>query len=261
MMLPHLDIEGRLEANPKIIKGNITTLLGYTPSQIQQCLDDMHSVGLITLYTVNGAQLLEYTKFAEFQNLQENREAKSEIPPIPTELQSTHTELQSTVRELSIKISKEKLSKEKYKDFVFLTKEEHEKLISSLGVKETENKIIALNNYLGSTGKRYKNHYFTILNWSRRDGVTNIAKATCSKKCFICKEPATIEIASGRGYRSICNGCQTALVAAPDFIARGGKVIPKNFLELSQIEAMVLKQKARTNDYAREAVIRELAQE
>jgi len=29
--------------------------------------------------------------------------------------------------------------------------------------------ITKLNNYIGSKGKKYKSHYHTILNWSRRD--------------------------------------------------------------------------------------------
>jgi hypothetical protein len=30
-------------------------------------------------------------------------------------------------------------------------------------------KIERLNNYIGSSGKKYKSHYHTILNWSRND--------------------------------------------------------------------------------------------
>ena len=36
--------------------------------------------------------------------------------------------------------------------------------------KTTKDFIERLNNYIGSTGKRYKSHYHTILNWYRKDG-------------------------------------------------------------------------------------------
>ena len=38
----------------------------------------------------------------------------------------------------------------------------------------TTNQLIdKLNNYLGSTGKRYKSHYFTILSWARKENTTH----------------------------------------------------------------------------------------
>ena len=54
-------------------------------------------------------------------------------------------------------------------EFVYLTEEEHQKLIEHLGDKDTHAYIERLNNYIGSKGKRYKSHYHTILNWSSKD--------------------------------------------------------------------------------------------
>ena len=67
-------------------------------------------------------------------------------------------------------IDKEKDNKKnKYLDFVYLSEDEHQKLISQLGNKLTDELIDKLNNYIWSTGKRYKSHYFTILNWSKNE--------------------------------------------------------------------------------------------
>lgn len=52
---------------------------------------------------------------------------------------------------------------------VLLTGEEFKKLVDSLGSKKTSDYIERLSSYLAQTGKRYKSHYATILNWSRRD--------------------------------------------------------------------------------------------
>ena len=50
-----------------------------------------------------------------------------------------------------------------------MTETEHEKLISQLWEKLTNELIEKLNNYIWSTGKRYKSHYFTILNRSKKE--------------------------------------------------------------------------------------------
>ena len=59
--------------------------------------------------------------------------------------------------------------KVKYLDFVYLNEVEYKKLLEKLGKENLERKIEALNNYLGSTGKKYRSHYHTILAWSLRD--------------------------------------------------------------------------------------------
>lgn len=67
---------------------------------------------------------------------------------------------------------KEKINKkEKYGEFenVLLTEEEYHKLDKA----NLLSYIDTLSNYIASKGKRYKSHYATILNWSRRDSVSN----------------------------------------------------------------------------------------
>lgn len=65
-------------------------------------------------------------------------------------------------------------SKELYMDFVYLTSEEYEKLTANLGSSQRDYFIDKLNVYIGQIGvaeanKKYKSHYFTILNWQRRE--------------------------------------------------------------------------------------------
>lgn len=52
---------------------------------------------------------------------------------------------------------------------VLLTGEEMSKLVDSFGGKTASEYIERLSAYLAQTGKRYKSHYATILNWRRRD--------------------------------------------------------------------------------------------
>lgn len=66
-------------------------------------------------------------------------------------------------------IKKEKINKKKFLDFVELSEDEHEKLVNQFWVNQTNEFIDKLNNYIGSTGKRYKSHYFTILNRAKKE--------------------------------------------------------------------------------------------
>ncbi len=59
----------------------------------------------------------------------------------------------------------EKNNKILYGEFVFLTKEEHKKLVDKYESEFVEACVERLDNYLGSTGKKYKSHYRTILSW------------------------------------------------------------------------------------------------
>ena len=60
------------------------------------------------------------------------------------------------------------VTKKKYLDFVLLTDEEYNKLKEKFNSK-LDYHIENLNNYIGSTGKKYKSHYHTILSWNRKN--------------------------------------------------------------------------------------------
>ena len=67
------------------------------------------------------------------------------------------------------KINKEKYIKRKFGSFenVELTDEEYQKLKDRFS--DYEEKIENLSSYIASKGAKYKSHYATILNWSRKD--------------------------------------------------------------------------------------------
>lgn len=67
-----------------------------------------------------------------------------------------------------------KEEKKLHLDFVRLTDDEYQKLISKLWESKTKFRIEHLNSYIGQIGvasanKKYRSHYFTILNWDRRE--------------------------------------------------------------------------------------------
>jgi hypothetical protein len=67
------------------------------------------------------------------------------------------------------RIDKNRIDKTLYKEFVYLTDEEHQKLIDNFGQKQADDFITRLNNYIGSKGTKYKSHYHTILNWVEKE--------------------------------------------------------------------------------------------
>ena len=174
-LIPFLDVEGRFYGNPDIIKGFIIPRIkDFTTEKVTECLFDMQKVGLILWYQVDGDKYLEFTCFEKHQNINKDREAKSSFPISTQENSGELLQLQENSGELSVKLSKDKLSKDKYSDFVLLTEKELSQLIDKLGESQTQEWIEKLNNYIGSTERQYKSHYYTILNWSKKDSKKDI---------------------------------------------------------------------------------------
>lgn len=85
-MLPYTDVEGRIEADPLDIREDIIRRqrCGFTVEKVVACLNDLHRVGLIQVYEVNGSRYLRYTRFHDEQKIRRDREAESAIPaPLP----------------------------------------------------------------------------------------------------------------------------------------------------------------------------------
>lgn len=83
---------------------------------------------------------------------------------------STSNNPQSKVKYSKVKYINNTPSKNQHGEFqnVLLTHDEYQKLEERFN-QETNKLIENLSSYLASTGKRYKSHYATILNWKRRD--------------------------------------------------------------------------------------------
>jgi hypothetical protein len=62
-----------------------------------------------------------------------------------------------------------KVNKIKYAEFVSLEESEYLKLVEQFSEFGAKEKIEKLNLYKGSTGKKYKSDYMTILNWAKKD--------------------------------------------------------------------------------------------
>lgn len=63
---------------------------------------------------------------------------------------------------------KKLIQKDKFLDSVYLAKDEYQKLLNKFGNATTQDKIEDLDLYIGSTGRKYKSHYKTILQWDKK---------------------------------------------------------------------------------------------
>lgn len=172
-LLPNVDINGCFSGDPEVIKGQIFTRLKKSAKVIHSYLEDLALAELIVWYSSNGDMFLQIPDFSEKQpSLSPAKEAESTIPPpTPEQLQTYSGPTPLKVKQSKVK-SKQSKEEEKYKymDFVFLTPKEYYTLFEKFGEQGRMDRIAALNDYIGSKGKKYKSHYHTILTWERRDG-------------------------------------------------------------------------------------------
>lgn len=140
-----LKIWAKDEAKARAKKGLLLTVLNYGFYQ-----DPLNYQGQSAGQEVGQSR---GTEVGNKQELKELEELKEDIYSVPR---------------------KEKPNKNLYYDFVYLSKEEYQKLIAYFGNESiVHEKIKALNNYIGSKGKKYKSHYHTILSWDRKDKKQN----------------------------------------------------------------------------------------
>lgn len=87
--------------------------------------------------------------------------------------------MQNNANAMQSDASKGKEKKEKkeiYNTNVALTKKEYESLIEKFGLESTKERIERLSLYKGSTGKKYKSDYMTILSWAKKEDLkVNVA--------------------------------------------------------------------------------------
>lgn len=186
-LMVQADDFGRFDARPAIIRAACFPLkLDIVSEQsISSWLIDLVAAELIFIYEINDRRYLQFVKWDRHQ---QRRASKSKFPD-PTECSKVDThdyvyqqpqssdincnQLQSNVpvivienRESNAEPETEpKLKKTKYAEFVSMTEAERIKLVDKYGEADTVRLIEILNNYKGSTGKKYRSDYLTILNW------------------------------------------------------------------------------------------------
>lgn len=188
----YADRAGRLEDRPKRLKVEIFPYERADVEKMLQLLAKPKTTGrpFIQRYEVNGNKYIQITTWQKHQK-PHSTEKESEIPP-PPPYGKENGDGEGLKRESTFnnaQITHKEPLKSKHLDFVLLTAKEYQNLCDLFGESQTKSLIEKLNNYIGSKGKKYKSHYFTILNWAGKDGIRRqiIAKKPEYLKDF--KEP------------------------------------------------------------------------
>lgn len=176
------DKSGRLEDRPKRIKAKI---FPYDNVNIEKGLSELNKIkseskrAFICRYEAGGERYIQIVNWDKHQK-PHNTEKESIIPAPPKYNILLKEKRKGMVNgecenrkpltpngEITVK---KPLKKCKYMEYVYLTNEEYKKLIEKYGEVNVKEFIENLNDYIGSKGKKYKSHYYTILSWAKKEG-------------------------------------------------------------------------------------------
>jgi hypothetical protein len=79
LMVANADVEGRLDADPRILNGRVFTLLGWDLDRVETGLQALADADLIRWYEVDGRPYAEIVKFHEHNSVRKDREQASHI--------------------------------------------------------------------------------------------------------------------------------------------------------------------------------------
>ena len=98
------------------------------------------------------------------------------VPNLVNNIQKMSKKINSNTNLVEKEEKKESINtdKDKYLEYVYLTKSEYQKLINKFGKETTDDWIERCNNWIAEAQNEKKrkektSHYYTILNWSRRE--------------------------------------------------------------------------------------------
>lgn len=140
-------------------------------SKIERIIKTLKNEQQIKQQTNSKGRLITILNWEEYQENEQQIEQQVNNNRTISEQQVNTNNNVKNVNNVRNNIKEKINKKEKYGEFenVLLTDEEYHKLEES----NLLTYIDTLSNYIASKGKRYKSHYATILNWSRRDGVSS----------------------------------------------------------------------------------------
>lgn len=176
------DDEGRMKANPEILKAKIFPYDRKGPKRIKAMRDKLKEIGLIRVYKVNNKEYLDHPNWGKFQILRKDRLTPSIIPVCQPNDNQMVTKCQPDGNQITPegKVSKVKISKNiPYKDiYTYLSNNQFLKTIKEAVVKdwlETYDLdyiltcLKEMNTYLlNNPQKRYKNYGRFATAWIKR---------------------------------------------------------------------------------------------
>lgn len=151
----------------------ISTQTGISVQSVRTALDHLKSTQEITQLPHGKFSVFTVKNYSEYHgdNTISNNQVTQNQHSANTDpyIKKSRSQEVKNIKEKNISIE---ILKKKFGEFenVMLTGEEHEKLVDSLGDIGAKEYIERLSSYLAQSGRRYKSHYATLLNWWRKDG-------------------------------------------------------------------------------------------
>jgi len=79
LMVANTDVEGRLDADPRILNGRVFTLMEWSVEEVEAGLQALAEADLIHWYEIDGRPYAEVVKFHEHNKVRKDREQASHI--------------------------------------------------------------------------------------------------------------------------------------------------------------------------------------
>ncbi len=168
--------KGKLTGFPE----NLTRLFGVTGQEFNTFLEEGERNGFVTVsrngdgeVTLINRRMYKDAKAKSLAAVRQTRfreklRSNGKVTPPSSSSSSSSSSLKNKKKYIIKKKTPQEI-KQKYLDYVLLTKAEKTSLTKKYGTEKTKMMIERLNNYIGSSGKKYKSHYFAILNWVVKD--------------------------------------------------------------------------------------------
>ena len=131
--------------------------LGLTISQVRTSVDKLKMTGEIAHKSHTKYGIITINKYDDYQD---NRSPDDK--QIANKSQSNRNKQQRNKETMKQDIKE-------YGTHIRMTETEYEKLLERFGQVLTDKYVEKVDLYMGSTGKKYKSHYMTVISWLNRD--------------------------------------------------------------------------------------------
>lgn len=152
-----------ITSRAKIVKEWFQNDKDVTEMKVRTCLDKLERLGFLTKHSTSDYTVVTVLNYEVYQG--SDTDENQEDNQVVTKSQPSDNQAITTNKNDKNDKKKDIQPKIQFAEFVKMTQAEYDKLTSSHGEPKTKRMIEVLNNYKGSSGKKYKSDYLAILNW------------------------------------------------------------------------------------------------
>lgn len=136
-------------------------------SRLRTFLEILENDGMITKKSDRKKTIINIENYCIYHDKEQENEPQADHRQTDNKPQS------DTIKNVK---NDKNVKKKRHRDYVLLTDDEYNRLINEFGQSIIDSKIEDLDNYIGSTGKKYKDHNRTLRTWLKRDNVEPLKK-------------------------------------------------------------------------------------